>query len=527
MKNFIKKHIDASMRRVISKEVAASSSNAGNHNGYGGFFGSKFFGGIPYPTDEYIPYNDINAMRRLSAKMWNENIYIRGILRRLVTNEVNTGLSLEATPEEAVIGVAEQSLDVWAENVENAFELWGDDRESCDYVRQMTFGQIQQLVKQEAYLMGDVLVVLRQSKVTKLPQIQLISGMHVYGGIEPRKGNRIVDGVELDSRGRHVAYHVQQEDMTTKRIPAFGERSGRRIAWLVYGCDKRMHEVRGVPLCGLILQSAKEIDRYRDSVQRKAVINSMLALFVKKTTDKGGSLPISGGATKRTTVEPQQSATENSQPRQFTQNQYLPGMVIHEMQEGEEPVAFESAKTDLNFGEFERTIISAIAFANEIPPEILLLSFSSNYSASQAAIQEFKMYLNKVRKSFGSSFCQHVFTEWLISHGLLRSFDTGNLIASWRDPMRRMEYMAWTKSSWSGAIKPSADMLKTVKSYQLMLEMGVIDRARAARELTGMKFSKVVKALTRENAQLANANSVIIAALAGQEIPDDEDTEEK
>ena len=39
-------------------------------------------------------------------------------------------------------------------------------------------------------------------------------------------------------------------------------------------------------MLSVILQSLKEIDRYRDATQRKAAINAILAMFIKKTQDK-------------------------------------------------------------------------------------------------------------------------------------------------------------------------------------------------------------------------------------------------
>ena len=136
--------------------------------------------------------------------------------------------------------------------------------------------------------------------------------------------------LELDKKGRQVAYHVRMEDDTYKRIPARGERSGRRIAWLKYGTEKRLDEVRGQPILALVLQSLKELDRYRDAETRAAVINSILALFVTKGEDKIGSTPFGKGAVKRSTA----TATDgDGSTRTLKMDQYLPGMVFDELQQ--------------------------------------------------------------------------------------------------------------------------------------------------------------------------------------------------
>jgi capsid protein len=291
--------------------------------------------------------------------------------------------------------------------------------------------------------------------------------------------------------------------MTSKRIPAVGEKSGRRISWLVYGCDKRLDEVRGEPLLSVILQSLKEIDRYRDSTQRKAVINSLLAMQVTKSDDKPGTLPMTGVATRRDAATPTDGAGVS--PRSLNIASYLPGVVIDEMQTGEEIKLMGGQGTDVNFGTFEESIIQGVSWALEIPPEILRLSFSNNYSASQAAINEFKIYLNKVWSDWGETFCSPIYNEWLLSETLLQKISAPGLLQAWRDPSQYDIFGAWTCTDWYGSIKPSTDMLKQVKGSDLLVAGGYSTRARESRITTGTKFSKNVKRLKRENEQLAEA----------------------
>lgn len=469
------------------------------------FDGDKFFGGFG-PTQ--IQWTDYWTLRQRSAQLFNENLYARGLIRRLVTNEINTGLTPEATPDEEILGVADDSLADWTETVENRFGIYAQGKKLCDWKQQSTFGAIQRTARMEALIEGDVLVVLRQSQRTGLPQIQLVSGSKVrtplIGEIKLRAGNEIKHGVEFDSSGRVVAHWIATGVLSeSKRIPAFGEKSGRKLSWLVYGTDKRMDEVRGQPILSLVLQSLKEIDRYRDSTQRKAVINSILAMFIEKGEDKMGTLPVTGGAVRKDTY----TATNNNngEARDFNIAGQIPGMVMQELQHGEKPVAFGSQGTDTNFGTFESAILQTVAWANEIPPEILTLAFSNNYSASQAAINEFKIYLNKVWSEFGEDFCGPIFTEWMLSEVLMGKIEAPGLLEAWRTPSQYDAFGAWTSVEWYGSIKPSTDMLKQVKASELFVAGGYSTRAREARVNTGTKFSKNVKRAKRENAQLAES----------------------
>jgi capsid protein len=321
-------------------------------------------------------------------------------------------------------------------------------------------------------------------------------------------GNRIDHGVERDAQGRHLAYWIVQETgnyggTQYKRLPAYGEKSGRRLAWLVYGSDRKLDDVRGKPMLSLILQSLKEVDRYRDAALRKAVINSMYAMFVEKNADKPGTRPLTGGAIRRGS---ETAAASDNSVRSFKAAEQIPGVVIEELQQGESPKAFPSTGTDERFGGFEEAIIQAVAWANEIPPEILTLSFNSNYSASQAAINEFKMYLNKIRTEFGDRFCDPIYREWLLGEVAAKRIEARGLLDATRDPSSYATSGAWMSADWTGHIKPAVDLSKLVSGYSEAIEKGLITRARAARELFGTRYSKVVAQLVRENEELFHAN---------------------
>jgi capsid protein len=471
--------------------------------------GSKFSGG--YGATNLLT-TDYWTLRARSAELFDTNLFARGIIRRLVTNEIVTGLNLECTPEELLLGREEDSLADWAEMVENRFTLWGSNPVLCDQKEMDTFGALQANARAEALIAGDVLVTLRQHPMTGLPRVQLISGSAVqtpWPAPQLRQGSRIVHGVELDSLNHQIAYWVKQRDGSSKRLPAYGEKSGRRLAWLVYGCDKRLDQVRGKPLLALVLQSLKEIDRYRDSVQRKAVINSMLAMFIKKDAPVPGTRSITAGAVRVGAESLGQDP--GGVPRRFNVAELMPGLVLDELQQGETPQAFPSHGTDEKYGDFEAAMIQGVSWSLEIPPEIMRLSFSSNYSASQAAINEFKIYLLKSRTNSGDQVCTPIYKEWLISEVLNQKIRADGLLEAWRDPKQYDTYGAWTSCDWNGVIKPSIDAAKLVKGYDAMVASGFMTRDRAARELTGQKYSKVVKRLRLENAQLVEANKPLLA----------------
>ena len=464
--------------------------------------GEKFAGGFGI-TDIFT--TDYWTLRRRSSQLFKENLYAKGLIRRLVTNEVNVGLKPESNPDPRILGIKDdESLTDWSELVETRFDMWAGSPTTCDYGQEATFWQLQQTARREALICGDVLVVLTQSQRTKMPMVRLVSADRVCTPMDasPRAGHAIRHGVETDSLGRVVAYWIMQDDFSSKRLPAYGEKSGRRIAWLVFGTEKRLDEVRGEPLLSVVLQSLKEIDRYRDAALRKAVVNSILAMFIKKTQDKPGTLPVTGGAVRRANFAPDPAVPTN---RPFKMEQSIPGVVFQELQTGEEPVGFNSQGTDLAFPDFEAAIIHAIAWANEVPPEILTLAFKNNYSASQAAINEFRQYINKIWMTFGQDFCTPVYNEWLVSEALLGKIEAKGFLEAWGDPTKYDVFSAWSRVDWYGAVKPTTDMLKATRGAQVLVQEGWSTNAAEARKLTGMKFSDNIRWLGRENEAKAKA----------------------
>lgn len=476
---------------------AYAGQSAYSNHAHSIFDGAKFAGGF---GETQLYELDYWTMRQRSSQIFTENLYARGLIRRLVTNEINTGLTPESCPDDAILNMSEDALNDWTEIVETRFGIWGKSPNICDHKGRDTFGAIQRAARMEALISGDVLVVMHQDRKTGLPRIELVSGDAVQsplGGRDAvREGHTVKHGVELNARGKVMAHWVRQPDGDSKRIPAFGEKSGRRISWLVYGCEKRLDEVRGMPLLAIVLQSLKEIDRYRDAAQRKAVVNSILAMYIKKGEDKPGTLPVSGGVKRRDAVA---NAGGANTPRNFNLAGQVPGLVYEELQQGEEPVGFNSAGVDIDFARFEEAIIQAVAWANEMPPEILRLAFSSNYSASQAAINEFKIYLNKVWSDFGENFCTPIYAHWLLMENLKGRIQADGFFESYNDPEQYDVYGAWVSVDWYGSIKPSTDMLKQVKGSDLLVDGGYSTRSRESRITTGTKFSKNAKRLKREN----------------------------
>lgn len=497
----VKDRIKIALQILRGKQQLISVDNSNPYAQYIPAILQTIFDGSPFegsfgPT-KYYQYIDYWTLRERSIQLFTENPYAKGLIKRLIRNEINNGLSLEATPVASIIGIDEDEAQAWADSREIDWRLWSDIDYICDYNEQKTLGELAADCRMTSLISGDCLVVIRINPKTKLPHIQLIDGRHVQSPLLfATNGNKIKHGVELDSKGRHVAYHIKTDNIgESVRIPAWGEKSGRRLAWLVYGADTRLDDVRGEPLIACMLYMLKELDRYRDSEQRAAVVNSLLPMFIKKGESGISSRVVDGGATRRGTEEiPQTDGTT----KKWNWGSMLPGTVPQTLAKGEEPVSFNTQRPNVNYKTFETAILDVLAWVCEVPPEIMRLYFQGSYSASRQANNEFNTYLNYRNWKFGKDFYQLIYIEHTVQAVLLGHIQAPGLIDAWWYERNWRLFGAWTNAEWTGISRPSVDIEKDVNAGVDMLKYGLTTQDQQCRKLSGMSFKTVLAKRKRE-----------------------------
>jgi capsid protein len=196
--------VDVSSPPVISVDDMNYSAGAVTPPApeYGWWAGDKYHGGFG-PTQ--IFEMDYWELRQRSSQLYRENIYARGIIRRIITNEINTGLTLEAIPDGDILGIDDETLADWSENVENRFAIWARNPKLCDVEERRTYGQLQREIRQEALVAGDILVMLDISRVTGLPKMRTVNGANVQNPADESvvpDSNTVEHGVERNKDGK-------------------------------------------------------------------------------------------------------------------------------------------------------------------------------------------------------------------------------------------------------------------------------------------------------------------------------------
>ena len=285
-----------------------------------------------------------------------------------------------------------------------------------------------------------------------------------------------------------VAYHIskfhplsfkERQPREWVRVEAFGEKTGRRNVAHVMNRE-RIGQVRGVPFLSPVIETIKQLGRYTDAEVLAAVINGIFTVFIEKD----------GGSDGRVLGE---SIPEDMQIDSEDENSIELGSgSIIDLAEGEKANMVNPGRPNPNFEPFVMAVIKQIGAALEIPYEILIMAFSSNYSASRAAILEFFEVIKMYRAWFVADFCQPIYEEWLseaVAKGRIHAPGFFN------DPIIKAAYCT---AEWNGPGMRQLDPKKEVEAAELRVAGGFSTRQRETAELTGTDFYRNIKQRDRE-----------------------------
>ena len=470
------------------------------------FDGDKFPGSFG-STRDYLWENGLDyfALRKRSLQLFIENPYASGIVKRIIRNEIFTGMMPDPTPNAAIIWPNDPEEDREERAIEyggmmgEGFEIYANDYNVFDYKKQLTFGEFQEQVRLESILCGDGIIVNRINHQTMLPSWDWINGNYIKTppSFKPKEGNTILHGVERDKQGRHVAYHIEEwdgEKLKYTRMPCVGEKSGRQISWMVYGGTKLLNNVRGTPLLANCLFMLKDLDRYRDAEVRAAVVNAIFPLILKKQSGSAAGSMTDGIKRKGTATKGGEStANENSN----LTIPATPGTIV-KMSEGEELQSVSVNRPNVNFGLFENIMLSGLCWTLELPPEIGMLAFKSSYSASRQANNEWDIYLKYRAFKNAKDVCQLIYQEYITQSVLNGTLIIPGLMSALFDPKSWMLKGAWLKCEWSGLARQSVDIQREAGALAQILGLGCISHDAISRRFSGKSFKANQYELARE-----------------------------
>lgn len=417
---------------------------------------------------------------------------------------VGDGLRLSPRIPFKSLGMSAAEAKLWERNTAREFDLWASSV-MCDQYRRNNFYDLQWIAYTTYLTDGDSFALFRRKKPELwMPyslRIQLVeanrvsnpSGQGQSGAfsveMKAPNGNRIIDGVEIDSDGAISAYWISNKvpyDPTDynptswARVEAFGRRTGQPNILQVCH-DTRAEQYRGVPYLAPVLETLKQVSRYTRAELTSAIVKSFFALFF---TSQGTSKDLDA-----ILGQPQ----DDPKAPVVDVNEYgLAAGTLNALPRGVDVKSVDSNNSQDVFEPFVTTLIKQIAAAIGQPYEVLIKAFTSSYSASRAALlqawEEYKLR----RKWFASDFCKPIYEAWLAEAVAIGRVEAPGFFD---DPSTRKD---WCGADWFGPTMSILDPVRDVNGSALRVAYGLSTRTREAAEMTGTNYEENIESIAYE-----------------------------
>jgi capsid protein len=473
-----------------TQTIAAPQSSAysGNRNAWVParteyFDGEKTPGELGYIRN-YLPNYPALRLRAYSAELKSDLIKI--ITGKFFKFIVGAGLKLQAEPSAEVlltegITLTDEQKATFRKQTEARFEVYASSKRSSYEGMQNLHAQALDAFK-TSFLGGDCLCIMRVDDDFMI-NIQVIEGQHIktpflvqemMTAIKER-GNTVKHGVELDSKGCHVAYYVNVEKDGSmlgnyERIPAKGEESGKTLAWMIYGSKHRIDHVRGVPVITQILEKVDKLDRYTEAAVGSAEERAKIVFAIEHSKDSDGENPLIEKMKQARGLG--HNAAEETSGYQLGEKTAETIAATTTKQTFNMPIGASlkalDSNAEMDYGPFSKAVFYFMCASVEIPPEVALQLYEQNYSSSRAAINAWDYIVKIWRKKFAENFYHNFYNLWLEFEILKNKIQAPGYVTSMRDD-NFMAIEAWNKARFTGANMPHIDPLKEVKAIREML----------------------------------------------------------
>lgn len=424
--------------------------------------GEKLDGDLGAPVEYAL---DHEAMAARAWQAFVDSDFVSIVLDRYLEWIIGSGLTLQSTPDFKVIEsegvvITQDDLRKFSSVAESRFRLWANDRMS-DYKKQDNLHKLSIEIEKNVFLTGDCVVIYRIDD-KGLINVDFINGQNIKTpvGENIKAGNVVVQGVEVNKRGQHIAYWVQTSAFEYKRIAAL-DSFGRLRAEMVYWKKAKKSDVRGLSGLHASFQKMRNLDRFSEATIQAAVTQANLAYFV--TTDKDAmTIPTPGLRGTNTAKLSTPDINMGSVARKVYADT---AKTIHELPPGKQ-IEMPDIKGRSEVDGFMSTYFQYFCSGLGVPPEVAIQLYTNSFSASRMATKSFEHTI-RVKRSYFNVYknAYKLFVDVQVSAKKIDQpqlkqaiFDENNFLIA-----------AFAKCKLIGANVPHADPVKEAKAHRILL----------------------------------------------------------
>ena len=367
-----------------------------------------------------------------------------------------------------------------AERIQDAWDNWSQSND-CDFNGMMNFNAMQSVVMKGVVESGEVLArkVINNDMIIPL-QYQILESDLLASGVNQVGENAIVQGVELDPRGRVQAFHLYEShpgdalgSHQVQNTTGFAiNRFDRSEVYQIFRVD-RPGQLRGVPWTAPIMVRLKDVDEFIDATIMKQKVAACFAGFV---TDMSVDL------IDQEAID--QDSTEVSQ--------YIEPGVIEQLPLGKD-IKFPNPPSVEHFREFQSILGHNIASGLGISYESLTGDLSEvNFSSARMGWIEMGRNIDQWRDCVLSGmFINKVVTDFLEVYSMTTGFNTSQI--------------AWTNTP------PQREMIDPMKETNAIIKKvrgGMVSLSEAI-SASGKDPQKVFEQIAQDNTMLDSLGIVL------------------
>jgi len=447
-----------------------------------------------------INYNlNYSGLRTRSWQSYLESEISRTIFDRFTIWIIDKGLKLQCEPAKLVLQSENVEFDAEKFNsiTEARFNLFAKSKRAS-FNGMQSLNEIATETFKSSKIGGDGLVIIRY--INGEMKVEFIDGAHIDSPIlmlHAVNKNRIINGVEIDDSGKHIAYHIPGDlNNKSRRIEAWSQTTGLRMAFLVYGSKYRSDNLRGIPSIATSLETLAKIDRYKEAAVGGAEERQKIPYVIEHDVNSDGENPLGESLAiglGHNTDQKVGAYDETGQPLTNAVAATTQKMVVN-MPVGSKLKSMDS-KQELHFKEFYNTNADIICAALGIPPNVAWSVYNDSFSASRAATKDWEHTIDVERNKFQVQFYEPIFDFWLFTEILKKKIDAPKFMEAFKT--NKFDIVeSYQNVRFTGPMFPHIDPLKEAKA----------EREKLGEQFRNVPLTTLERATEMLNGGDANSN---------------------
>lgn len=438
-----------------------------------------------------------------TLRIRSRDLYTGGGLGRsapatMTTNVVGWGIRPKPKINYNMLGMSEEAAQEWQKKTLQEFELWAKTP-MCDASRQNTFWEMQELAFRSMLVSGDVFALFgnKENKrnpytmVLRLIEADRVSNPESNGESNAENtdgGKRIVDGIEINKDGEVCRFYIAsyhplaeetQGDIEWIPIDAYGSETGMPNVLHIMTVE-RPEQRRGIPFVAAMIEQIKQLDRYLNSELAASIVAAMLTIFITTDAPDDGDYAIPDG------IQGDDKVTSDSMKIEMGNGN------IYELPPNKDVKSVGNTRAPSAFDAFVSKLVTFIGSSVEIPPEVLMHQYNSNYTASRAAALDFWKVVRRYRQRFTENFNQPIYEQFLAEAISLGRIEAPGFFD---DPAIRE---AWCGCQWIGTSQGHVQPVQEANAAKIRMDSGISTGEEEALQYNGSDWMENVAQRGRE-----------------------------